>query len=33
MERLSDIAVQEQAPTLSGRDLNMILGMKKDAKA
>jgi translation initiation factor IF-3 len=33
MERLSDIAVQEQAPVLSGRDLNMILGMKKDAKA
>jgi translation initiation factor IF-3 len=33
MERLSDIAVQEQAPILSGRDLNMILGMKKDAKA
>jgi translation initiation factor IF-3 len=33
MDRLSDIAVQEQAPTLSGRDLNMILGMKKDAKA
>jgi translation initiation factor IF-3 len=33
MVRLNDIAVQEQAPTLSGRDLNMILGMKKDAKA
>ncbi len=33
MERLSDVAAQEQAPTLSGRDLNMILGMKKDAKA
>ncbi len=33
MEQLSDVAVQEQAPTLSGRDLNMILGMKKDAKA
>jgi translation initiation factor IF-3 len=33
MEQLSDIAVQEQAPTLSGRDLNMIVGMKKDAKA
>jgi hypothetical protein len=25
--------VQEQVPTLSGRDLNMILGVKKDAKA
>lgn len=33
MEQLSDIATQEQAPTLSGRDLNMIVGMKKDAKA
>jgi translation initiation factor IF-3 len=33
MEQLSDIAVQEQPPTLSGRDLNMIVGMKKDAKA
>ncbi len=33
LERLSDIAVLEQTPTLSGRDLNMILGMKKDAKA
>ena len=33
MERLSDIAVQEQAPIQSGRDLNMILGMKRDAKA
>ena len=33
MERIADIAVQEQAPTLSGRDLNMIIGMKKDAKA
>ena len=32
METLSDIAVQEQAPTLTGRDLNMIIGMKKDAK-
>lgn len=28
---LEDIAEQEQAPTLTGRDLNMILGKKKDA--
>jgi translation initiation factor IF-3 len=33
MEQLADVAAQEQAPTLSGRDLNMILGVKKDAKA
>ncbi|HSX01152.1 MAG TPA: translation initiation factor IF-3 [Candidatus Saccharimonas sp.] len=33
MEQLSDVATQEQAPILSGRDLNMIIGMKKDAKA
>jgi translation initiation factor IF-3 len=33
MEQLSDIAVQEQPPQLSGRDLNMIVGSKKDAKA
>lgn len=33
MERMADVAAQEQAPTLSGRDLNMILGVKKDAKA
>ena len=32
MEQLADVAAQEQAPTLSGRDLNMILGVKKDAK-
>ena len=33
MEQLQEVAVQEQAPQLSGRDLNMILGPKKDAKA
>jgi translation initiation factor IF-3 len=33
MEDLSSVAVQEQAPQLSGRDLNMIIGPKKDAKA
>jgi translation initiation factor IF-3 len=33
MDQISDVAVQEQAPTLSGRDLNMIVGLKKDAKA
>ena len=33
MTRLEEVAVQEQAPQLSGRDLNMILGPKKDAKA
>lgn len=33
MEQLSEVAVQEQAPQLSGRDLNMIVGSKKDAKA
>jgi translation initiation factor IF-3 len=32
MEQLSEVAVQEQAPQLSGRDLNMILGSKKDSK-
>ena len=32
METMSDIAAQEQAPTLTGRDLNMIIGMRKDAK-
>lgn len=32
MEQIEDVAVQEQAPTLSGRDLNMILGSKKDVK-
>lgn len=32
MEQLSDVAVQEQAPQLSGRDLNMILASKKDTK-
>ncbi len=31
--QLDDIAVTEQAPLMSGRDLNMIIGMKKDAKA
>jgi len=33
MEQLDEVAVQEQAPQLSGRDLNMIVGSKKDAKA
>jgi translation initiation factor IF-3 len=33
MKQLEDVAVQEQAPQLSGRDLNMIIGLKKDAKA
>jgi translation initiation factor IF-3 len=33
MEQMQDVAAQEQAPQLSGRDLNMILGPKKDAKA
>jgi translation initiation factor IF-3 len=30
MEQLEDVAIQEQAPQLSGRDLNMILASKKD---
>jgi translation initiation factor IF-3 len=33
MEQLDEVANQEQAPQLSGRDLNMIVGPKKDAKA
>lgn len=33
MEQLAEVAIQEQAPQLSGRDLNMIVGSKKDAKA
>lgn len=33
MESLADVAVQEQSPIMTGRDLNMIVGMKKDAKA
>jgi translation initiation factor IF-3 len=33
MEQLNEVANQEQAPQLSGRDLNMIVGPKKDAKA
>ena len=32
MSKMEDIAVQEQAPTLSGRDLNIIVGIRKDAK-
>lgn len=32
MSKMEDIAVQEQAPTLSGRDLNIIVGLRKDAK-
>jgi len=33
MKQLEDTAVQEQPPQLSGRDLNMIVGLRKDAKA
>jgi translation initiation factor IF-3 len=33
MRMIEDIAAQEQTPQLSGRDLNMILGLRKDAKA
>jgi translation initiation factor IF-3 len=33
MDQLSPVASQEQPPQLSGRDLNMIIGPKKDAKA
>jgi translation initiation factor IF-3 len=33
MHQLEEVAVQEQAPQLSGRDLNMIIGPRKDAKA
>lgn len=32
MTQLADVASQEQAPQLSGRDLNMIVGAKKDTK-
>jgi translation initiation factor IF-3 len=32
MKDLEEVAVQEQAPQLSGRDLNMIVGSKKDTK-
>jgi hypothetical protein len=32
MEQLSDVGVQEQAPTLSGRDLNIIVGIRTNAK-
>jgi translation initiation factor IF-3 len=32
MAQLDEVAVQEQAPQLSGRDLNMIVGSKKDSK-
>lgn len=33
MTQLEEVANQEQPPQLSGRDLNMIVGSKKDAKA
>ena len=33
MGMIDDVAAQEQTPVLSGRDLNMILGLRKDAKA
>jgi translation initiation factor IF-3 len=32
-EQLADIATAEGQPTMAGRDLTMIIGMKKDAKA
>jgi translation initiation factor IF-3 len=32
MERLSDTGAMEQAPQLTGRDLNMVVGVRKDAK-
>jgi translation initiation factor IF-3 len=32
MAQLEEVAVQEQTPQLSGRDLNMIVGSKKDNK-
>jgi translation initiation factor IF-3 len=32
MQQLEEVAVQEQPPQLSGRDLNMILAPKKDIK-
>jgi translation initiation factor IF-3 len=32
MDQIEVFAVQEQAPQLSGRDLNMIVGSKKDTK-
>lgn len=33
MERLNDVGVQEQAPAMTGRELHIIVGTKKDAKA
>jgi translation initiation factor IF-3 len=33
MTQLEEVSTQEQPPQLSGRDLNMIVGPKKDAKA
>jgi len=32
MDQIEEFAVQEQAPQLSGRDLNMIVGSRKDIK-
>lgn len=32
MSQVSDLAQQEQAPQMSGREYNMIVGVKKDAK-
>jgi translation initiation factor IF-3 len=32
MDKISEFAEQEQAPILSGRDLNMIVGSRKDIK-
>jgi translation initiation factor IF-3 len=30
MEMLSDVAVQEQAPSLSGREISMVIGQRRD---
>lgn len=32
MQALEDIGVSEQAPTMGGRELSMLIGVKKDAK-
>ena len=32
-ERLAEVGTEEQAPQLSGRSLDMVIGPKKDAKA
>ena len=33
MEQLADIAVQEVAPSMSGREMSVVIGMRKDAQA